>query len=157
MQFFRKIELCTKPLKLHIALTNTKAEDTWQLGWGTTTALAIQKERIENGCVIERIFIVDSEEEINEIRSTMEQQRDIGISVSYVLAKELLNNPNSKDAYEQLGSLDVGICDGLWVYRTHLDRRRNMQSASATRDRNILRNAEFLVREAAKISKELPS
>jgi len=138
-------------------ITNTKAKDTWDLGWGATTALAIQKERIENGCAIERVFVIDSDDELNEIRSTMEQQQGIGISVSYVLARELLKNQNAKNAFNQLGTLDVGICDGLWVYRTHLDKRRNMLSASATRDQNTLRDAEFLIREATRISRELPA
>jgi len=135
-------------------LTYTKAEDTWNLGWGSTTALAIQKERIANGCHIERIFLVDSQEELEKLYETAEQQREIGVEVYYLFKSKLLAGQHCRNALDSLGTSDIAVADGSWVYRTLLNSSRDMVGASATRNQDVLKKAEFILREVKKMAHE---
>ena len=135
-------------------LTYTKADETWDLGWGSTTALTIQQERIQNGCSIERIFIYDTEDELNKLNETMKMQKDIGIEVYYLKKSEFVNNKLVKEYLKSIETLDIGISDDIWVYRTHLDKRRKMIGASASRSEGLKQKAQFLIREAKKVAKK---
>jgi len=135
-------------------LTYTKADETWDLGWGSTIALTIQKERIQNGCSIERIFIYDTEDEIEKLNKTMRMQRKIGIEVYYLKKREFVKNDLVKEYLKSEETLDIGISDDTWVYRTHLDKRRKMVSASASKSEGLKQKAQFLIREAKKIAEK---
>jgi hypothetical protein len=122
-------------------------------GW-REFAIAVQEERIKNGCKFSRIFCIDSESEKEMLRDEMLTQQKIGIEVGYVLKQELLSNKLLNEYQKDMGTLDVAVIDDAWVMRGHLDKDRNFIGASATRDNEILKKALFLIREAQKIAKK---
>lgn len=128
-------------------------EDTWNLRGWRESALAVQAERIKNGCKIERIFCIESEFEKETLKGEMLSQQNIGIEVGYVIKEELLSNSVLKGSNLYIGTLDLMIIDDSWVTRGHLDNNRNFLGASASRDKDILSKASFLFREARKIAK----
>jgi hypothetical protein len=121
-------------------------KDTWFLSWGREAALAIQRERIESGCKIERVFIVDTSEELAQLQSTFSQQRAIGIKVFWLLNSNLRELERLETLQQQLGTCDIALVDNEWVYRTHLDKRQPIR-ASACRSRGITEAASAFLLE----------
>ena len=128
-------------------LTYTTSEETWNSGWSKKT-LSIQSERIVDGCVIERIFLVESQEERNKLQEIINQKKEIGIKVSWLLKDDLLANKAARNYYNNIGSLDFAIIDNTWIYMTRLDSQRQMIGACATKDPEIVEKAKLLLIEA---------
>jgi hypothetical protein len=129
-------------------------DETWELGWASAISRSIQRERIDAGCQIDRIFVVDSEEEHLKLLEVMKQQAEIGIKVRWLLKSTLLESSVAKDALEALGTLDVALVDDRWVYRTELDPARHLLGASITDNQSALAQARSLLTEAS--AKSLP-
>jgi hypothetical protein len=130
--------------------TYSVADESWHLGWGRSSSLEIQRERIASGCRITRVFVVESESEKDATIDTMRQQRSIGVDVRWILKSELTQNRMVQEALKELRTLDVAVVDGSWVYRTHLDRQRKITGASAMIGSALVKQADFLVNEAYK-------
>ena len=81
-------------------------------------------------------------------------QKNIGIEVYYLKKSKFVNNKIVKEYLKSLETLDIGISDDTWVYRTHLDKRRKMVGASASRSEALKQKTQFLIREAKKITKK---
>lgn len=134
-------------------ISYTALDETWNLKGWREFAIAVQEERIKNGCKFNRVFCIDSESEKEMVRDEMLTQQKIGIDVGYVLKRDLLSNKLLNEYQQDIKTLDVAVIDDSWVMRGHLDKDRNFIGASATRDNEILKKASFLVREAQKIAK----
>lgn len=127
-------------------VTYVAADETWRLAW-KKVALAIQKERIMTGCEIERVFLVDSEEEWNSLNDVVAAQIDAGIRVSWVLASAVNAHVVAAEASERLGTYDVAIADDAWVYKTYLSKKRSLRGACASRDLAEVDLARTFIRE----------
>jgi len=137
-------------------LSYASNEETWHLHGWREFALAIQEERLKNGCRIERLFCLETNKEKDELNNEMMIQKNIGIDVGYFLKKNLLNNKLVKKYSHEIGTLDVALIDDSWVMRGHLDNKRSFTGASASRDEELLKRVSFIIiREAQKISHKI--
>jgi hypothetical protein len=66
-------------------------DDGWSMTWNDAS-LALQVERISNGCNIERIFIIENESELNYVESVMQRQVNIGVKVGYAFKTDILTS-----------------------------------------------------------------
>lgn len=136
-------------------LSYATPEDCWNLTWGAKHSLAIQNERIKAKCQIQRIFLVDSDKEIENLRSAIANQKGIDITVKWLTVHELLENRCCKQAVKELKTFDVAVADESWVFMTFLDNSKNIVSARATRTASHLKAAKKLLSEAEGLSHDL--
>jgi len=139
-----------------IVLSYATPEDCWNLTWGAKHSLAIQNERIKANCQIQRIFLVDSDKDIDKLRSAIAHQKEIDITVKWLTVHELLKNRYCKQAVKELNTFDVAVADESWVFMTFLDRSKNIVSARATRSSSLLKAAKKLLSEAEGMSHDTP-
>jgi len=137
------------------AIAYTRGEETWERGFKDKLIKIAQIERILSGCSIQRIFLIDSDEEYNKILPVSEEQERIGISVT-ILKKEQLLNINFKNyfkitPYQYIQKNDFAIVDQEWVFKIELDENRNYKSASITNDLNEYNFASEILYELRKL------
>lgn len=120
-------------------------EEGWALAWNNA-GLALQAERVSNGCRIERVFLVESEKEITELKEVMHQQAAIGIEVKYIFRKSL-KSPRIEELAKKIGTLDFAIVDGSWVFLSDLDKNRKVVSVGASIDADVIKSASDLFEE----------
>jgi hypothetical protein len=82
----------------------------WNLGTVKPT-LATQEERIKWGCHIERIFCIDVDNEIENLRDTINEQSKIGIKVGVITKEKLLENKLIAQYIHDIGTLDIALVD----------------------------------------------
>jgi hypothetical protein len=129
-------------------LTYARPDETWGLtSWGEE-ALAIQRERIVSGCTIERVFIVEDEDEKNKLYEIMKRHSLQGINVFWLLKSDLLANETAAAYCNEIGTLDFAVVDDSWVYRTLFDRQRTIVGANATKSEEMCKKAAWLIRQA---------
>ncbi len=128
-------------------------DETWHLAWGKKL-LSIQEERIKNDCVVERIFLVDSDDEVNLIENVAKSHHQIGIKVSWLLKDKLLESTSVYEAHNNLRTFDVAIADNSWVCLTYLDKKRMITSAEASMKKDFVKAACFMVDEAKRLSND---
>ncbi len=128
--------------------TYTLADETWSLGWGQESSFAIQSERLASQCKITRVFVVDSDDERDDLFEIMQRQSRIDVDVKWILKEDLVGNKMVREALKELGTMEVAVIDGKWIYRTYLDPKRRMKGASASDDPELIKKAIFLVNEA---------
>jgi len=137
------------------AISYTVAKDSWDLAWNDEVLDVIQKERIESKCKIHRIFILDenNKDEQNNIDNTMEKQVNMGIHVYSIQKEKLLKNELTKKNIEAIGSKDFAVVDRSWVFMINVNEKdRTIQSASITKNKNIVNMATDVLREARKLA-----
>lgn len=135
-----------------IVTTYAAQEETWELGWASQSAKRIQADRIATGCKITRIFVVEDEEEKERLQAIGTEQKALGIEIRWILKSSLLKNYEVRAAYDRLGSIDVALVDDAWIYRTELDDRRRIVSATASRSGDLVGDARFALGEAFQAS-----
>lgn len=135
--------------------TYTLAEETWSLGWGQESSFAIQSERLASQCKITRVFVVDSNDERDDLFEIMQRQSKIGVDVKWILKQDLFANKMVREALKDLETIEVAAIDGKWIYRTYLDSKRRMKGASASDDPELIKKAIFLVNEAYRRGKSI--
>jgi hypothetical protein len=102
-------------------------------GWGRAYGQLygeIQRSKIKvSKAHIRRVFIVDSKEEIEKLRSIMYEQKKAGIKVRYILKSKIENTPMIKTSADRLETLDFDVVDSKYVWLTFLDKNRKIQFA----------------------------
>lgn len=83
------------------------------------SALAIQSTKIKTmSAKIRKVFIVDSDNELNEIRDILTQQKEAGIEVKYIHKKKIDANQGLAAKCAHLETIDFGLFDShvllLW-------------------------------------------
>lgn len=127
--------------------TYARVDETWGLSWAQE-ALAIQRERLISGCTIERVFIVDDVAEKAQLQAIMEEHSKTGVTVFWLLKSDILSNTTAKEYLTRVGTLDFGVADDTWVYRTVFDAQRNITGANAIKDQDVRDKAVWLIKEA---------
>jgi hypothetical protein len=131
--------------------------DTW---WNMGTigpTLITQEERIKWGCHIERIFCVDSKQEIEMLKDTICEQLQVGVQVGIVTKEKLFENKLIAQYIHSLGTLDIALVDDRFLYRTHIGKKRDLQGASITRDSKLIEKASYVIDQARLVAtREFP-
>lgn len=135
-------------------LTYAKPDETWNLGWNRI-ALGVQQDRIAHKCKIVRIFVLDNQENIEDYKTILSQQREIGIEIRWLKKEALLSKSVTKKYIKNLKTLDFGIIDNNWTVRTMLSSRRKMEKTIATKNNSLLENARKVFDEAYQLSTAL--
>jgi len=133
-------------------ISYTSPIETWKLKGWNTFSLAAQKERIANGCHIERIFCVDDLSEKESLNEEFQSQIEIGVEAYWVLKDHLFSNSIIKEKFNSLQSIDIALIDNSWILYPHLDNKRSFLGAYASRNQELVKIASFLIREARRLS-----
>jgi len=100
-------------------------------GWGRAYGELyheIQRSKIKvNKATISRIFIVDSQEEVTQLRSVMSKQLEAGIKVKYIFKKKIERTSILKTGAGSIESLDFDVFDDKLVWLTITDRNRKIK------------------------------
>jgi hypothetical protein len=126
-------------------------DEGWTLAWGDA-ALALQQERVSNGCRVQRVFIVESEEELEDLQRIMSRQATIGVEVAYLFKKDLFTLPKARELAEAIGTLDFAVVDNSWTFISNLDSRRRVIRVGATSDSSTLTQAIALFDETMRLA-----
>ena len=104
--------------------------------------LAFQEEtinRIKPG-KFERLFIYDSEDELEELSELLSEQRNIGVDVK-IISKKIYDGIASKQGwFQRIGSADFSIIDNEYLYVSYLD-NGNVSHIEMVRDGVRLKDA----------------
>ncbi|MCK4251416.1 hypothetical protein KAX97_08200 [candidate division WOR-3 bacterium] len=142
-QFWR--ECITRAETAWRVINYAATEDTWDIVTKKKIPFHIQEDRIQAKCSIERIFLVDSEKELNEVQRVMKAQKNVGIKVYGILREDLGRDIVRR--LKKLISFDFAVVDENWVYFTRLDKRRRIIGGAATCDKTRLREASYIFKE----------
>lgn len=100
-------------------------------GWGRAYGELyheIQRSKIKvSKVVINRIFIVDNQEELTQLRNIMARQYDAGINVKYILKKKIETTSLLKTSLASIESFDFDVFDDKLVWLTLLDKNRKVK------------------------------
>lgn len=128
-------------------------DEGWLLAWNNA-ALVLQAERIASGCQIERIFLIETENEISQLQQVMQKQIEIGVKVSYALRKNV-STERVKELSKITGTLDFAVVDGTWIFFSNLDKSRKIISVGATKDSEIVKSANTVFDEISFMAKKI--
>jgi hypothetical protein len=96
--------------------------------WGRSySALYHEIERAKirvNKASITRIFIIDTQEELNHLRNAMSRQQEAGIKVKYIFRKTIDHTPTLKRGAASIDSLDFDVFDDKLVFFMAIDNNR---------------------------------
>jgi hypothetical protein len=130
-------------------------QDVWERGW-KDHALAIQGERIRGGCEILRVFIVEDDNEHQRLQAIMHDQKEIGITVHWLLMADVKKSKRIMEPQQKLSSWDAALVDGAWAFITELDKHRNVRGALATRDASVVENVTQYVNAVKELAEKKP-
>jgi hypothetical protein len=139
----------------YLATSYALPSETWGREWAIKTMMSIHQERLSEGCKIERIFIVQSNEEITKLSQLMNKQALMGIDVYCVNKDNLFSKHYIRRCFSRIGSLDYAVVDDSWIVITHLDDQRQMKGSSASKDTELIKMGKELILEAKGIAIKL--
>lgn len=100
-------------------------------GWGRAYGelfTEIQRTKIKvNKATIRRVFIVDSEEEIETLRSIMHKQKETGIRIKCIFRRKIESTTTLKARVDKLETLDFDVIDSEYVWLSILDKNRKIK------------------------------
>lgn len=132
-----------------LAFNYVSPDEVWGTrGWANNVAHALQASRIELGCTIRRIFVVDSEAELNRMRSLMKLQEEVGIETKWILKVDVQHQPVLSRLISEIGTWDFVLVDGELLYRVFLDANRLMSGCSVSKSRDLQKKALHVFSEA---------
>ncbi|HEY0670696.1 MAG TPA: hypothetical protein VGD27_00450 [Longimicrobiales bacterium] len=90
---------------------------------------------------VRRIFLVDTQNELEHIAATMHALQDNQINVRYALRSNLENNPRIRVQLAELRSLDFTVMDSFVVWQLLIDKARRIRAGSLHFDERM--NAKY--------------
>ena len=97
--------------KSYRATNYIKNAELYEMGYAKA-ALQIQAAKIEAQNVdIKKIFIVDNDQELQEMKTVFKNQYDLGIQVKYILYGDIRSKRMLNDKLIQLATIDFGLID----------------------------------------------
>lgn len=128
-----------------LGISYTKPNQSWYGGYGGAIAQGIQRERVSAGGTIRRVFVVDDDNEYEQLKQLMIKQEDAGIAVRWIKKDELEQNPYISENVDALQTLDLAVIDNSWVFKTNRNREsRRLEGAEAIKDQVIVEKARFV-------------
>jgi hypothetical protein len=115
-------------IKYRLLATNyVSPEEGWGRAYGELYH-EIQRSKIKvNKATISRTFIVDSKNEIAQLRGIMSKQHQAGIEVKYIHKRDIDRTSILKTGAGSIESLDFDIFDDKLVWLTLVDRNRKIK------------------------------
>lgn len=102
-------------------------DESWGRAYGELVN-EIQRTKIKvNKATIRRVFIVDSEEEVDKLRSVMSKQRGAGVKVKCIFKRKIDTTSMLKAGADRLETLDFDVIDSKFVWLTLLDKSRKIK------------------------------
>lgn len=124
-------------------------------GWAFNIAQALQNARIKQGCIIKRIFIVDTVQELEKLRGLLQIQKDSNIEVRWILKENLTNDKLFTDYLKEIGSSDFIAVDNDLTYVIFIDEERSIDGSLLVQSREINNKAMFVFNEAFHSGQEI--
>jgi len=110
-----------------LAVNYINPDEGWERAYGDLFA-EIQQSKIKvNKAIIRRVFIVDSEEEVNRLRSVMSEQNEAGVKVKYIFKSKIETTTMLKNKANRLKTLDFDVIDSKYVWLTIMDKKRKIK------------------------------
>ncbi len=114
--------------KEYLATHYVSLEETWGQEEGyTKLGLEIQKVKAEQGMKIQRIFIVNNSNELEQLKKVMIQQHKMGIKVGYIFIEEVFQKYPLSDLAKRIESLDFAIIDEKIGLLVRYDENRSVR------------------------------
>jgi hypothetical protein len=133
--------------------TNYVSPDFWISGSEfSSKQFEIQKNTINAGVTIRRIFIYNDSTEIPKIKQLALKQKNIGIDVRLLKRDKLESMQTFIEYRSEGGSIDFVIFDLNIVLLTHVDEQRNISIGYLTKTRNMVDNAQAIFNKIWPIS-----
>jgi hypothetical protein len=107
----------------------------------------VQRERIMQGGSIKRVYVFDYSSDYDDFKDVMIRQEMIGVNVKWILKEDLLRSPLVAESVKELGTLDIAVADGSWVFRVFVDDAGMITSSNAIKDEECTRLAKVLFYE----------
>jgi hypothetical protein len=149
---------CLGGSKQWYALDYTPNKDSRESYWGNAMSEGIQLERIKTGSVIRRVFVIDTDIQLEFLRGVMKNQKDNNIEVRWVYKCDLLRNSDVANYIADLHTLDFAIVDNSWVYKGSGDLSNGPNAyVAAVKDNDMLYKAKRIFNEAFIMGKPLES
>ena len=100
-------------------------------GWGRAYGdlyHEIQRSKVKvNKATINRVFIVDNENEVDRLRSVMLSQKEAGVKVKIIFRSRIESTSVLKTAATKIETLDFDVFDSRYVWLTILDKNRKIK------------------------------
>lgn len=120
------INLLWKIKKEFWAANYIKPEEGWNQAF-TELGLEIQRTKVRvNNADIRRVFIVESEDEIDQLRDTMHRQKNAGIQVRYIFKEAIETKSMLKTLAEKIETFDFALVDAELVFLVFVDKDRKI-------------------------------
>jgi hypothetical protein len=143
-------EHCFTGSREWLGVSYTPPDQSWYVPFAGPRA-SVQKEVIRAGGTIKRVFILENEDERNQLQQVMEDQERMGIEVRWMLKERLLHilqNPADSDNQEILRALDFAVVDDSWVYRNYRDKSGRLDRSEAIKDMEVTEKSRFIFYKA---------
>ena len=102
-------------------------DEGWGLAYGDLYQ-EIQRSKVKvNKATINRVFIVDSQNEVDRLRSTMLSQKEAGVKVRVIFKSRIDATSFLKTAASTIETLDFDVFDSRYVWLTILDKNRKIK------------------------------
>jgi len=134
------------------------AKNAWGTGnsFGDGISYDYQRIRIETGGHIQRVFILDSEEEYKKLESTMATQAKIKVDVKWILKEKLESVTDVQRCIAEIGTWDFALVDNNeWLYMFTLDKEGKISGCVLTMRKELVEQARSVYQEAWALGQEL--
>lgn len=119
------------------ATTFTPFSEGWERGF-SDKGMLLHKEKIANGVLINRVFIVKDQFEFEKLQQVMQSQKEMGIQVRHIESATLYKLGVTSHNIRKFGTLDYAILDNTHVFKVYLDRNRRWTELELSNDVNDL-------------------
>ncbi len=131
------------------AFNHVSPDEVWGTkGWAFNVAQSAQLARLQLGCSIKGVFVIDDANEYHRLKDLMTAQAIAGMEVKWALKSDLSKLPLIAQYTRELGTWDFVVIDNDLLFRVLLDDSRHMTSCCLTRSRGLHDKALHLFREA---------
>jgi hypothetical protein len=132
-----------------LAFNYVSPDEVWGTkGWAFNMAHTLQAARLQLGCTIKRVFVIDTKAEYQLIKPLMDAQVSSGITVKWTWKSEVQKNPTLQRYLKDIGTWDFVCVDNDLVYKVELDDKRHMRGCSLVRSREMSQKAMHVFRES---------
>jgi hypothetical protein len=122
-----------------LGVSYTPSDQSWHLTI-PSDPMTLQKEVIDAGGTIKRVFVFDNKGECLQLQQVMNDQKGIGIKVRWIMKEELLKalqNSPDLDEQEEVEILDCAVVDDSWVYRNYRNESKRLFRSEAIKDMDM--------------------
>jgi len=121
-------ELLWATRKTYYATNYIRQEDIYEFKYAES-ALSIQKAQIDvRNIIVNKVFILDSEDEIDKIEASLIDQTNLGINAKFILKETIDSTDFLKNRVEKLETIDFGIFDSSVAFLWQLENNRKIKS-----------------------------